>query len=263
MRDKATGPVEAIERAVQVLDSFSVEQPELGVADVARQLGLKRSTAHRALVSLEVGGLLRQDPATQKYALGPKVLLLAQVFQSHFSLSAVALPAMRVLRDRCNETVALHVLEDGKRSCVMQVESRHDLRRIYQNLGASLPLHAGSPSKVLMAYLAEDEARALLEADGPERYTPVTITDLEQFMGEMRDARRRGFAISLGEHSHGINSICAPILDSRAMAVAAVNISGPQARLTESRMLEYLPLLRETTTSISRQLGFRTPGAGA
>ena len=262
MRDKATGSVEAIERAVQVLDSFSVEQPELGVAEVARHLGMKRSTVHRALVSLEAGGLLRQDPTTQKYALGPKVLSLAKVFQSHFSLPAVALPAMRALRDRCNETVALHVLEEGRRSCIMQVESRHDLRRIYQNLGSSLPLHAGSPSRVLMAYLSEDEARALLEAEGLERYTPITITEIEQYMVEMREARRLGYAMSFGEHSPGINSICVAILDSRGTAVAAVNISGPQVRLSEARMLEYLPFLRETTRSISRQLGFRTPGPG-
>lgn len=257
MRDKPTASVEAIERAIRILDAFSVDRPELGVAELARFLGLKRSTVHRALVTLEAGGLLRQVAATQKYTLGPKLLNLAHVLQSHLSLEAIALPAMRGLRDRCNETVALHLLQEGGRVCVQQIESTHDLRRTYQNIGKVLPLYAGSPGKVVMAFLPEAEILRVIEETRLKPFTPLTITDPAAFLRELRETRRRGYAMSMGEHTPSINSISCPIRDREGRVFAAINISGPQVRLTEEKMLEYLPMLRETTLVISRQLGFR------
>lgn len=260
VRDRPTASVEAIERAVRILDAFSVDRPELGVAEVARMLGLKRSTVHRALVTLEMGGLLRQVDATQKYTLGPKVLNLAHVLQSRLSLSSIALPYLRALRDRYNETIALHLLEGHRRVVVEQVESTHDLRRTYRDIGKMLPLHAGSPGKLLMAYLPPEEIEMEIAESGLRRFTPVTITDRQQLLRELAEIRQRGYAISMGEHSPGIASISCPIVNQEGQVIAAINISGPSVRLTEAKALEYLPQLREATLAVSRQLGYRGGG---
>ncbi len=259
MRDRATASVEAIERAIRILDAFSVDRPELGVAEVARVLGLKRSTVHRALVTLEAGGMLRQIEVSQKYSLGPKVLSLAHVLQSNLSLETIALPQMRIVRDQCNETVALHLLQDGGRVVVQQVESTHDLRRTYHNIGRVLPLYAGSPGKVLMAFLPDAEVQQLIRSTGLKALTPLTITDPAAFLKELADTRRRGYAISLGEHTQGINSISCPIRDRDGRVIAVINISGPQSRLSVEKMHEYLPALREATRAVSLQLGYREP----
>lgn len=259
MRDKTTASVEAIERAVRILDAFNVDRTELGVAEIARILGLKRSTVHRALVTLEAGGLLRQTFAGQKYTLGPKILSLAHILESHLSLEAIALPAMRALRDRCNETVALHLLETEGRVCVQQVESTHDLRRTYQNIGMALPLYAGSPGKALMAYLPQEEIEAVIISTGLRRFTPITISDPDQFRKELATVRHQGYAISVGEHTPAINSISCPVRNREGRVFAAINLSGPQSRLTGAKMMEYLPLLRETTLAVSLQLGYRAP----
>jgi len=257
LRDKATASVEAIERAIRILDAFTVEKPELGVADIARMLGLKRSTVHRALVTLEAGGLVRQVDETQKYTLGSKLLSLAHVFQSQLSILSIALPHMRALRDRFNETVALHLLEGRQRKVVGQVESTHDLRRSYRDIGKGLPLHAGSPGKLLLAYLPPDEIDAVIAESGLLPFTPATITDRGRLLRELSEIRRRGYAVSVGEHSPGIASISCPIADGEGRVIAAINISGPAVRLTEGRLMECLPDLREATMAISKQLGFR------
>lgn len=259
MRDKATATVEAIERAIKILDAFSADQPELGVADLARQLGLKRSTVHRALVTLESGGILHQDQISQKYSLGAKILWFAHLLQSHLSLDVVALPAMKALRDQCNETVALHLLERGGRVCIRQVESRQELRRTYQNLGEPIPLHAGSPGKVMMAYLADEEIESYIDSSGLKAFTPDSITDRERFLLELRKTRECGYAVSIGERTLGINSIACPVRNASGRVFAAINISGPQSRLSDVRLLEYLPMLMETTLSISRRLGYVGP----
>ncbi|MHB0868707.1 MAG: IclR family transcriptional regulator [Chloroflexota bacterium] len=260
MRDKPTASVEAIERAVRILDAFSVDRPELGVAEVARILGLKRSTAHRALVTLEMGGILRQIAVSQKYTLGPKVLHLAYILQTQLSIANVALPHMRSLRDRFNETVALHLLVNGhQRVVVQQVESTHDLRRTYRDIGKVLPLYAGSPGKLLMAFMPLEEVEKVIGETGLRPYTPITITDPARLRRELDEIRQQGYAMSSGEHSPGIASISCPILSQEGQVVAAINISGPSARLSEARLLECLSPIREATQAISRQLGYRGP----
>jgi DNA-binding IclR family transcriptional regulator len=254
-----TEPVEAIDRAIRILDAFTLDTPELGVAELSRRLGLKRSTVHRALTTLEAGGLLRQTAATQKYALGPKLLRLALVAESNFSLAKLALPGMEALRNLCNETVALHLLEGLGRIVVQQVESTHDLRRTYRSLGRLMPLHAGSPGKVLLAFLPPEQARRALDGADLTAFTPNTVVDRQALAAELDLIRRQGYSVTSSEHSPGIASISCPIRDRQGAVIAAINISGPASRLTRSVALEYLPALRALTDSISRQLGYVGP----
>ena len=259
MRDATTASVEAIERAIQILDAFSVDRPELGVAEITRALGLKRSTVHRALATMEAGGLLRQLSSNQKYTLGSKIIKLAYVAQAELSLAAVALPFMRTLRDRFNETVALHVLEGHGRVVVQQVESTHDLRRIYHELGKVLPLHAGSPGKVMLALLPPEEIHQVIKETQLQPLTEKTISDPAKLLRELDLIRRQGYATSVGERSDGISSVSCPIRDQVGHVVAAVNISGPAERFSPARALDCLSSLKDATLSISRDLGYAGP----
>lgn len=260
MRDKPATSVDAIERAIQILDAFSVDRPELGVADISRALGLKRSTVHRALSTLETGGLLRQVPATQKYTLGSKVLKLAHVLQSQLTLSAIALPPMKDLRDRINETVALHLLEGHSRVVVEQVESTHDIRRTYHEVGKPLPLWIGSSGKAILAFLPAPELRQVLEeaatAGADDIAAAVATGSLARELGEIR---QRGYCYSLGERTYGISSISCPVMNQEGRVVAAINISGPGDRFTREKAMEYLPALESTTRFVSRELGYAGP----
>jgi IclR family acetate operon transcriptional repressor len=258
VRDKVTAPVEAIERALEILDAFSADTPELGVAEISRALELKRSTVHRALASLEAGGLLRQDHVTQKYTLGSKVLKYAHVMQSQHSLPAIALPVMKALRDRFNETVALHVLEGQGRVVVQQVESTHDLHRTYRDLGMALPLVAGSPGKVILAFMPPDQSRRIVGKQ-LQPLTENTIIDVHELLCQLDEIRRHGYATSVGEHSSGISSVSCPVMNQESRVVASVNISGPAERFARARALECLPFLKEATRYISRELGYAGP----
>ncbi len=259
VRDKATASVEAIERAIRILDAFSVDRPELGVAELGRLLGLKRSTVHRALTTLEAGGLLRQVDTSQKYTLGPKILSLAHILRSQLSLATLALPGMRALRDRFNETVALHLLQGRGRVVVQQVESTHDLRRTYREVGKPLPLYAGSPGRLLMAYLPEEEIQGIIAETGLKPFTTQTVTDPFRLMLSLEEVRRQGYALSVSEHTPGIASISCPIRNQEGRVIAAINISGPSSRFTQARALECLPALRDTTLAVSRQMGYSGP----
>ena len=181
------------------------------------------------------------------------------VAESHLSLAKLALPGMEALRDLCDETVALHLLDGLGRTVIQQVESPHDLRRTYRSLGKPMPLHAGSPGKLLLAFLPAAESRKALCEEALTAFTPRTIVDRESLAAELNAIRRRGYAISSSEHSPGITSISCPIRNRLGAVIAAINISGPSSRFSEAVALEHLPALRGLTNSISRVLGYEGP----
>jgi len=120
-----------------------------------------------------------------------------------------------------------------------------------------VPLHAGSPGKLLLAYMPPEELSAALEKIEMIALTSKTITDKEVLRRELEAIRERGWATSFGERIEGVSSLSVPIFAREGNVLASLNILGPYARLGEERLMAYLNLLREVACHISSRLGFR------
>src|SRR5262249_21388662 len=143
--------IRAIERAVGILNAFSTEQPELGVTEIAAQLGLHKSTVHRFLVSLEAGGLVERNPRTSRYRLGLRIFELGGLVLQQMNLWDEALPFLEGLVHESGETGHLAVLDGGEAIYIEKVEARRALR-IPSAIGRGYPAHATSLGKVLLAH---------------------------------------------------------------------------------------------------------------
>ncbi|MDP9362985.1 MAG: IclR family transcriptional regulator [Chloroflexota bacterium] len=252
------GPVQSFDRAVAILDAFTADRPELGVSEIARRTGLSRSTAHRLLSSLQHHELVQQVPGSRDYALGPRVLRLAQAALAGANLPAMARPAMTRLRDQHDETVGLHLPQGGfGRIVVDQVESRQPLRRTYTDVGHLIPVHQGAPGKVLLAFRPA-ELREEVLARPLQAATPRTIVDPDELREELRRVAEAGYALSIEERTPMTSTIAVPILDHTGKAIAAMSISGPSSRLSRERLLELAPSIREAAESLSGTLGYRS-----
>ena len=143
--------IQSFDRAVAILDAFTAERNSLGVSEIARITGLKRSTVHRLLATLRRNELVQQLPDSTDYALGPHVLRLAEVAFHHVNLEKTAKAIMPRLRDQCDETIGLHArLGPTTRTVLDQVESRQPLRRIYTEIGVPIPIYQGAPGLQLI-----------------------------------------------------------------------------------------------------------------
>lgn len=252
--------VQSLDRALAILRTFGPEAPSLGVSEIARRSDLTVSTAHRLLASLMEHGLVMRAAGSNGYTLGPELLRLAGVARETIRLHDLATPVMVDLRDASDETVGLHVTDRGlTRQVLHQVPSRQPLRRIYTEMGKPVPLHQGAPGKVLLAHLPEKDLRRVLSRK-MEKVTSATIVDPDEVRGELEGVRERGYALSMEERIPGIASIAAPIWDHAQEVIAAMSISGPSSRMTEERLYELAPSLREATSALSQQLGGK-PGA--
>ena len=246
--------VKTIDRLVNILDCFSPEQRVWSLAELSTHLGLPKSTLHRFLVSLESHGILRRDPGDRRWRLGYRLVVWGKLAAESTGLSHVALPAMRELSIATGETTILTIYQGGEVICIEKVETSHPVRLAF-DVGNRRPPHAGASSKVLMAYLPEEEIQAIVRDRGLPRLCTNTITDPQQLAAELARIRELGYAGSREETDVGAWGVATPIRDWEGDIVAAVGIAGPISRFTEDSTQEVVALCRRAAGLISGLLG--------
>ena len=249
--------IKSIKSGAEILNYFTHDAPELGVTEAAKRIGLSKSAVSRILSTLNQARLVSKNPVNQKYRLGPKVLELADIFLMGMGWRAVAIPHLKELRNKTDETVMIFILDGDHRVCLEIFESSHELRPVL-NIGGRYPLHAGSAGKVLLAYLPEEERRKILAQAGMPKITPNTITNTEELEKQLAQIRKQGYAVSRQERTDFLSSISAPIKDYRGKVIAVVCLDGPTFRFTNHNIRKFKQLLLATTESISREIGHET-----
>jgi DNA-binding IclR family transcriptional regulator len=245
--------VRSVDRAAALLLALGESPGAAGVTELARRLGLHKSTASRLLATLERRGLVEQDDETGKYRLGLVVIRLAERAERTLDLRGLALPELERLARLTHETTSLGVIDGDQLMTVAQVDGPN-LVAVGDWTGRATPLHCVAPGKVIMAALAEREVVRIVKRGLP-RHTERTIVDLEPLLEELARIRRRGYATAIGEFEPGTNAVAAPVHDARGQVIAAVDVWGPTFRLTPRRIPELAAQVRETAAAISVRLG--------
>ena len=246
--------IQSIERAAAILRLLSGRNRRLGVVQLAGELGLPKATVHGILRTLKDVGFVEQDPESGKYQLGAALLHMGSTYLDGNELRTRALNWSDALAARSNESVRIGTLHESQVLIVHHVFRPDDSRQALE-VGGLVPAHATALGKVLLArnqYALEELAES-----GLQRFTDATVTDLEQLADELKEVRRRGWAIEMEELVSGEASLAAPIDDRRDVTVGAIAISGPLERIClngvpRSDMVSYV---REAARAISRDLG--------
>ncbi len=248
--------IQSVDRALQILDVFSLKEKELGVTEIAHRLDLHKSTAFGLLTTLEYWGCIEQNRQTGKYRLGLKLLELGDRVKEGLDLRVLALPFLQELVERYRETVHLVVHDRGEVVYIEKVEGPTAIR-MYSQVGKRAPMHSTGVGKVILAYRPLQEVDALIEEKGLSSYTPNTITDPEVLREELIKIRKNGYCFDNEEIEVGLRCVAAPIMDSQQEVVAAISLSGPSMRMTDEQMKELIIPVKETALKISWSLGFQ------
>lgn len=240
--------VRAVERALDILLCFT-KNVDLGLTEIAGQIGLHKSTVHRLLATLEDKGFVTRDAATEKYRLGMRVWELSVHMSRSDDPAILLLPAMERLRDRLGETVSLYLLEGKERLRIQAVQSNQAIRRVAQ-VGARLPLFVGASSKVLVAFASSEQQEEIL--NDPEW---LAINEGNHYMEVLKKIQKMGYATSFEEREPGAAAIAVPIVNREGVMTAALSVSGPVSRLSSETLEQYAPVLIET----AREMGLMIP----
>jgi DNA-binding IclR family transcriptional regulator len=247
----------AVDRALTLLDTLSCSDSPLGTRELARSLSYPLTATHRLLASLEAHGFVQKDQETEKYSPGTKILQLGSRLLEKLDFRRVAIPIMRDMRDRCNETVDLFIADGLERVCVESVQSRQSVRWVAA-VGTRLPIHAGAAGKVLLAYLPPERLDAVLSKN-LEKVTASTITDSVLLRHELEMVRLNGWACSVGEGVTGNACVAAPIWGGMPpRMLAAMSISAPDTRFTQDQEQFFVELVRGAAAKVSAMLGAPT-----
>jgi IclR family transcriptional regulator, pca regulon regulatory protein len=251
---------QSLERGLAILGCFTPQRPILGIADIADELGMSRSTTHRYVITLVALGYLEQG-ASRKYRLGLRVTDLGMSAMNATGLREHARPHLEELRQRTSYTASLGVLDETD---VVWVEVARSLRRERSAPGPAV--HAGSRTrswctaagKVLLAYLPEDEERAALAELKLSKCGPRTVSSKRALKDQLEDIRADGLATEDEELAAGLVAIAAPVRDESGDVVAALALSAPSALISLRQMTDALgPYVVSTAGRISSRLGYR------
>jgi DNA-binding IclR family transcriptional regulator len=224
--------VQAVDRAVVLLKAVAAGPEPATAWELAIRCGLNRSTAWRLLSTLESHGLVERDPVTQRYRPGYAASQLA----SATDIDAISRRVRPIIERLAISTGEIVTLATARRFSLVYVDQADPPGPPTPNWsGRPIPLHATSSGKVFLAWLPEEERRAVLPRT-LERYTPRSITDPEELERSLAHIRRDGYGTCLGEYEEFSNGVSAAVLDPHGRPIVILNIWGPSQRITRQRL---------------------------
>jgi IclR family pca regulon transcriptional regulator len=251
--------VEALGRGLALLDCFIADPGPHSLIELSRRVRLGLPTTLRLIRTLEEAGYVRQAADTKRYRLSWKMLQLQDVTSSILDYADLARPHLEELAATVGETTGMAILDGTNVRLAIRVSST---RIISANIppGSLFPPHATAMGKVLLAGLEPTVVRELAVGRPFERFTPTTITCVDDLLRELEVVAEQGYASSNQEWEPGLRSLAAPVHTRDGRVVAAVCIVVVRPDLTTQLMeRDFLPVLRQTVQAISDELGYGAP----
>ncbi len=251
---------QSLERGLAILGCFTPKRPVLGIADIADDLGMSRSTTHRYVITLVALGYLEQG-ASRKYRLGLRVTDLGMSALNSTGLREHAHPYLDELRQRTSYTTSLGALDATD---VLFVDRLRSFRRgrgkidLDLDTGSRLPAYCTAMGKLLLANLPEPEQRDLITQMKLGKRGPNTITSKKALRQELDEIQAAGFAVGDQEVAPELYAIAAPVRNEARDVVAAVGLAAHGSMISLEELVDALgPHLVSTADRISARLGYR------
>jgi IclR family pca regulon transcriptional regulator len=253
---------QSLGNGLAVLAGFRPGQTTRGIADMAEELSMSRSTTHRYATTLAQLGYLEQGPS-RRYRLSPRAADFGHSVLGAMALHERSHQLLRRLRHETGWTISLGILDGNEVMLLERLRGWRGLHEIDLRLGPSsqLPLHCSALGKVLLAGLSRaelrDRLRALkLTASGPlGAYGPNCILTQRTLRADVQRAHSEGFATDDEELSDGLRSVAVPVLDARRQTLAAIDLSAPGALFSAQELShEFRPALAKAARRLAAAL---------
>ncbi|MFC8080098.1 IclR family transcriptional regulator [Streptomyces sp. NPDC057307] len=251
----ASGGVQSLERAFDLLERMADAGGEVGLSELSASSGLPLPTIHRLMRTLVACGYVRQQ-SNRRYALGPRLIRLGE--SASRLLGTWARPYLARLVEETGETANMALLDGDEIVYVAQVPSKHSMR-MFTEVGRRVLPHSTGVGKALLAHTPADEVRALLARTGMPAATEKTITTPDGFLAALDVVRGTGYAVDDNEQEMGVRCLAVPVPNSPTPA--AISISGPAGRVTETATERIVPILQEVARELSEALAITAAAA--
>jgi len=246
--------VPAVDRAANILKTLAASPTALGVSELARQLGLNKSTVHDLVTTLAYHHLVERDDAAKTYRLGQSLAHWANRAAASPDLTTLARPRLAALVRQTEETVFLGAYRDGHVTIIAKEESPQSMK-VTAPLNHRLYYSAGAFGKIFLAAMPDAQIAKLLRDKPPRAFTPRSITNITSYRKAIQRVRALGHALDDEEYLAGVRAAAAPVVDANGCVVAALCVVGFSTRLPHVKLLRVAKQTRDAAEKISRELG--------
>ena len=251
-------PIQSVCHALQLFEVFrTAEKEEFGVTELSNALGLHKNNVFRLLATLSSCGYIEQNPQTENYRLGIGIFNLGQKFIHKLGILKLARPFMEKITSEINESAYIGILRE-KNAIYLGISETSNPVRVASRVGKDVPAHATAIGKAQLAYLPEEEISKIYPENRLKRHTPNTIISISELKRHLKEVAANEYALDNEELETGVRCIAVPIKDYLGVPVAALSVSAPASRMSESRLKdEILPIIRKFSREISKRLGYQ------
>jgi DNA-binding IclR family transcriptional regulator len=251
--------VPALARGIEVLEMLASTRTPVPPAEMARRLGIPRSTVFRLLHTLEAYGLIARTEHGNAFRLAAGITRLGFAWLGSLDVTEAGRGPLEALRDRTGQSCHLAVRDGAEAVVVLRAPGRGALTGSF-SVGTRVPTHASVLGRMLLMDLSDAELRALFPTEPLRAYSPQTPTTLAALKARIAEDRARGVGLSEGYFESGVSAVAAPVRDASGRVAASINATlFGGAKITESLIAE----VKRTAAEISRALGHHEAEAAA
>ena len=250
MKKKYQAPI--VKKAFAILDEISKAPGGLRISEISSKLDISKSTVHGITAALEDQGALVRDTVTKRFSIGITLIELGKAAYERIDFKNLARPVMEELMEQCQESVFLGIRNGNKVTVIDIVESRKDFK-ISSPIGTALPLMAGATGKLFLSRMDPDELKKYLQSNPLVKYTENSITDPDQYMEELKQIKKNGFATDDEEYISGVRAVAAPVIRCGAY-LPAIWVVGFKASMSDAKLSAITDQTCRAADMISRKL---------
>lgn len=244
----------SLNNALKIIDLLN-EKPELGTAEISRELDIGKTSVFRMLYTLEKNDFISKD-SNSKYKLSIKFAEYGNRTLNRIDIVAVIKPYLKHLTKKHNETTHVSILSSDFQTIFLHKETNNSTFHMSSNIGVKLPAYCTATGKVMLADLADEELEKYLEKVKLKKFTNTTIVNKNDLKKELEEIREKEYGIDNEESEEGLMCFAAPIIDISNNVVAAISISGPTFRMKENKD-KLISSVIKTSKQISADIGYK------
>ncbi|MCY1164958.1 MAG: IclR family transcriptional regulator [Pseudomonadota bacterium] len=249
-----TGPaiLESVGIVFDILDKLSQARRPMGVTELAQMMNQPKPRIYRHLASMRQIGAVEQEPLSEKYRLGARLVAYGTAANNQFDLRALADPYLTRLRDTTGETALLSVAAQESALVVAAVESNNPVC-ISVKPGNRVSIHSSAQGRIVLAWCDEATQRKLLKRK-LERFTDKSIVDPIQVQKRLVKIRERLYEDANGEVFDGVNVLAAPIFSAGNELVGIIGIIGATRNIPSPPPAALLQAVQGAAAELSARL---------
>ncbi|MEX0337923.1 MAG: IclR family transcriptional regulator [Arenibacterium sp.] len=235
--------MKTVDKALSVLDQFSMDHTEIGLSELARMAKLDKAATRRLLVALSKHGFIEQVAETRKYRLGHGFLRLARIREATVPIVRAAEEVCEWLVEQANETVHVSVPGDqGMTTIAHRLPRRGNVINIIPS--QMLYYHATASGLAFLAFASTETVNKILKLSR-EKMTEATVTSKKELLAQAAKFKAQGYSQTRNTFENDVASIGMPFFGDATDPAGSIALALPKIDLTDSRRDALLPLLKE------------------